>query len=193
VKKFACLVVLGLAAAFVAPATSASADSVCAPITIDGQPVCQDITPVEQALAPVEQAIAAVEQAIVNAEKLIPDVGNPQIDEQCILGTSSARPDQVVIEVVINDKPGLLWCDGTEITVTPTVSVPTQPTHFHVPQVCVTTSNTCVGPVDQDVDVPTDPTASLTVCQTPVTVYSDGSQWRRFYTGDSTCTSVPSP
>jgi len=178
VKKLLAAVAVLAPLLVVLPASSANADSVCAPITVDGQPVCQDTTPINQLLADIQ----ALEFSLI---------GNPDTAVQCTLGTTSPRTDEVVVDVVFGDPQGYVRCYGTEITVTPTAAVPMQTTHIHVPQVCATTTGTCVGPVDEDVSLPSTPSASLSICETPVTIYDDGFGWRRQYTGPSTCIATP--
>lgn len=167
----------------VLPAGPADASSVCAPITIDGQPVCQDLTPIEQVIADAELLLQPV-LAVGTAASVM---------EQCVTGTFDPTPSRVNIDVVTSDGSGSLVCRGTEISIEFPVASPGPTTHLHVPEVCVTLTNTCVGPVDRDVALPVGPGASLTVCQTPVTIYEDGFSWQRQYTGPSDCVVVPLP
>lgn len=167
------------------PSAPASADSVCAPVTVDGQPVCQDLTP-------VEQAIAAAELELIQALAPVIAAGNSaSVASDCIRGTLDPAVSRITLDVVTGKGDGELVCTGTAISVAPPLASPGATEHVHVPEICVTVTNTCAGPVDQDVDLPAQLGSAFSVCETPETIAWDGSRWVRQYTGPSTCISVP--
>ena len=183
-KLLAAAAVLGPAIAL-APAVPASADSVCLPITIDGQPLCEDLTP-------VEQAIAAAEAELFQALAPVITIGNSaSVALDCIRGTFDPSASDVTVDVVTGKGDGELVCTGTAISVQPPIASPGPTEHVHVPEICVTVTNTCAGPVDQDVILPAQLGSALSVCETPETIAWNGSRWQRQYTGPSTCVSVP--
>lgn len=158
------------------PASSANADDVCAPITVDGQPVCQDLTPVEQAVADAE-ATALADAAIAEGIALgVVDTVLMPLDpelryagEQAQCATSAPDDSRNLIAVdavtVDNESPTSQWsqypeCSGSEVTVPPIGTKPGPTQHVHVPQVCLTTTGMC------------------------------SQHWYRTYDGPVTCTSV---
>ncbi|MDQ1685309.1 MAG: hypothetical protein QOC82_2046 [Frankiaceae bacterium] len=184
-KKFvAAVAVLAPVMAF-APTSPANADSVCAPITIDGQPVCQDLTP-------IEQAITNAEVELLQALSPVLTVGNSaSVALDCIRGAFDPTVSRITVDVVTGKGDGELVCSGTAISVDMPLASPGPTEHVHVPQICVTVTNTCAGPVDQDVTFPLGLGSSVSACETPETVSWNGTRWVREYTGPSTCVSVP--
>jgi hypothetical protein len=192
VKKFLAAAAVVAPVMMIAPAAPASADSVCAPVTIDGQPVCQDVTPVEQAIANAEAtALAELDAVLTVVDPFIqPTEWSAQLEADCLEAPGAPTGDVVLVDVVTPDQANPWQCEGTEITVPPFTRVPGTTEHIHVPQVCVTTTNTCAGPVDEDIPTPVDVT-ELQVCQTPVRIYFSNVDWtwHREY-GTSVCSSV---
>ncbi len=81
-------------------------------------------------------------------------------------------------------------CTGTGTFIQPFATVPGSTIHLHVPQLCLTTTGTCVGPVDKDVQAPVEPGA-ISVCQRYVEWYDEWTGvWYR-NVGPASCTSVP--
>lgn len=194
-------------ALMILPAPSASADSVCAPVTIDGQLVCQDLTPVEQAIANAEAtalADAATAEGIALGvvdtvlSPLDPEARYSQEQAQCATSVPHDSRNLIAVDAVTvdNEGPTSQWsqypeCSGSEVTVPPVGTVPGPTQHVHVPQVCLTTTDTCVGPVDQDVQLPAEP--NPTVCTQPEHIdYTPFSSqhWYRVYEGPISCVSV---
>jgi hypothetical protein len=143
------------------PATSASADVICVPITVDGQPLfCQDAAPVDAA---IQEVTLELSHAIVTAQVLAEGAAS-----QALTLAGCARivptPGGAVVYVATTTSltPYTLTCSGEKITVT--TQTTGQP--VHVPQICLTTTGTCVGPVDETVPVPTT-MQPLTVCIQP--------------------------
>ena len=124
----AALIGIGLAVAWtIAPATTASADpNVCAPITVDGAPLCVDLGIV---LGPA--TLIAQEETSCSGAANGPTgvyVGAPTLEG---------------------------FCEGVGVWVQVSgPSVATNSTPVHVPQICLTTTNTCVGGVDEYVPTP---------------------------------------
>lgn len=216
-KKFVAAAAVLAAAIATLTAVPASADSVCAPITVDGQPiVCVDTTPIDQAVAQAEataletaaQAEATAAEAVALAEAtagelasivlgpLVPAINLAVAEEQCETAPGAPTGNLLLIDIVTPDQPtppSNIQCSGTELTIPSFTGQPGPTQRVHVPQICLTTTGTCVGPVDQDVQVPLDP-AALKLCQTPVTIflgYENGVWgWYRVY-GATTCNSIP--
>jgi hypothetical protein len=195
-KKYLAAIAVLAPVLTILPAAPASADSVCAPVTIDGQPVCQDVTPIEQGIATAEAtavATAAYAEATALAEyAAIWNLGGPVTfaigaEFNCQRWAPASSTSTLYIEAVLPNATND-YCNGSEITVQlPQPSAPGLTRHVHVPQVCVTTVNLCVGPVDQDVQVPVTLSA-VAVCSQPIMIGTNGY---REYTGSRTCTSVP--
>ena len=161
-KKILTAVALVVLALTLLPATAASADVVCAPITVDGQPLfCQDTAPVDAAIQEVTLLLShTISEALSAAE----GVGSEALELAVICPRIVPTPGGAAIYVATTTAitQTALTCSGEKITVT--VQTTGQP--VHVPQICLTTTGTCVGPVDETVPVPA--TAQpLTVCVQP--------------------------
>jgi hypothetical protein len=212
VKKLLAAVAALAPAIALLPAAPASADSVCAPVTIDGQPVCQDVTPIEQAIATAEATALATATTVEGLAFFVlgtalgpftPEVFYADVQAECLTGAPQDSANVVAVDVVQPANVGLLgggasWsgptfpeCRGTEVTVPSPGTAPGPIEHVHVPQICLTTTGNCVGPVDQDIQVPIQPTVS--VCTQPETIqYTPYSfnHWYRTYDGPISCTTV---
>ena len=135
------------------PIAPASADTVCLPITIDGQPVCQDTAPVDQAVAQAEATALGV---------VGPFIG-PELDGTRWCDKVVSESDGVVATIgTYTPAPGPgygSYCNGWELRIEASAGAGTTPAH--IPQVCLTTTGTCVGGIDTSV-----PTAhpSYAVC-----------------------------
>lgn len=156
------------------PATPASADVVCVPITVDGQPIfCTDAQPVTDAVAEVEAAAAGAEAALLG-------VGSFAIDEaeaaaRDVTGAVTVCPRiepepggvNVYVAASYDEFNGYDDCIGYKVSiVTRTAGLP-----VHVPQVCLTTTGTCVGPVDQTIPGPDQTQSPVEICAVPVLWY----------------------
>jgi hypothetical protein len=179
VKKFVAVVAVLAPTLTFLPAAPASADSVCLPITIDGQQVCQDLTLVEQEVASAEATVAAVaDQAlavVATAQGLavgvVESVAGPEYDGTSYCDRLTQEPNGVVVSVGTFGPPPTPHADNdigqcTSYDLTIEANGATGVTPVHVPQVCVTTTGTCVGGIDTG--VPT-PQVSYTVCLLPYT------------------------
>jgi len=170
------------------------------------------MTPIEQAIASAEstalETAATVEGlaffvADTALAPLSPELFYADVQAECVAGAPHDSANVVAVDVVQPTNVGLLssgasWagptfpeCRGTEVTI-PQAGTSAGPVeHVHVPQVCLTTTGNCVGPVDQDIQVPVQPT--LSVCTQPESVqytpYS-GDHWYRTYDGPISCTTV---
>lgn len=190
------LAVVALVAPMIAllPATSAVAtDNVCAPITADGQPIfCADVQPVDDLLAQLNPTVAQVEAlaalVLSDAERLPVDEENGL--EHCDVTTSHGNETDVYLSTGGTQDPVGYGCSGVKVSVTQpsSSSVP-----VHVPQLCLTTTGTCVGPVDAAVPVPN--TSGLEVCAVYETyeVYPDTGPQDVFVIGDITPVCATSP
>lgn len=183
----------------VLPAARASADTVCLPITIDGQQVCEDITPVQQAVAEVESTViavadtllgevASVEQAVVDLVGQTP--AGPWYNGVSWCDGVVAEPNGVVVSIgnFVRQPDGTRLCSGYELRIEANVGVGTIP--VHVPQVCLTTTGTCVGGIDTSAPMPG---LSYNVCLRSYweLMKSNGDSWGRNYQsggpGDGGC------
>ena len=157
-------VVAGLVPAItLLPATAASAEVICAPITVDGQPIfCTDTAPIDAA---VQQAELALSEAIVTAQSAASSVSADatRLTLICPRVQPFANGAVIYIATESSQTPDEVDCSGEKITVT--AQTTGQP--VHVPQICLTTTGTCVGPVDQTVPVPAT-TQPLTICIQPI-------------------------
>jgi len=142
------------------PSAPASASTVCAPITIDGQQVCEDTTPVDQAVAEAQATVlAAADEAlalVIAAEGTVRSLDPGVYD-------GIGRCDKVVREddgVVVtygtyspSPAPGYAAaCFGWELRIE--ASAGNGVTPVHVPQICLTITGTCVGGIDTTVPTP---------------------------------------
>src|SRR5262249_11558334 len=140
-------------------------------ITVDGQPVfCADTSPVDSVVATAEDDLAALEDTAtatagsVAATAEYDAAGWEDIATVCPRVESSGDTTTVYIADNAGHAPDFLGCAGYKVTVEGAPGSTTQ--HVHVPQVCLTTTNTCVGPANQDVTAPTVP-GTATVCVVP--------------------------
>lgn len=195
-KKLLAAIAVLAPALTIAPAAPASADSVCAPITVDGQQVCQDLTPIEQAIANAEATALGIADTVLLPLDPERRYSGEQID--CVTSAPHDAGNLIAVDVVTvdNEGPTSQWsqypeCAGSEVTVPPVGTTPGPVQRVHVPEVCLTTTDTCVGPVDQDVQIPFEPAPA--VCTQPETIlytpYS-AQHWYRQYDGPISCTSV---
>ena len=161
-KLLAVAAIVGPALMFV-PAAPASASSVCLPITIDGQPVCQDTTPVDQALA---QAESELQSALATVLGTVSFAANDAAGDATICPRIQPQPNgaKVYVPVSYDGSAGSDLCLGYEISIA--VSTSGQP--VHVPQVCLTTTGTCVGPIDETLPVPDGAQSPLELCVQPM-------------------------
>lgn len=142
--------------------TAASAEVICAPITVDGQPLfCQDTAPVDAAY---QEATLLLSEAIGTVESTASGLASDALELAVIC--PRVVPVQggaaIYVATTASVTQTALTCSGEKITVT--VQTAGQP--VHVPQICLTTTGTCVGPVDETVPVPAT-TQPLTVCVQP--------------------------
>lgn len=164
-KKLLAVAAIVAPALMFVPVAPASASSVCLPITIDGQPVCQDTTPVDQAVAQAEATLATVEaQALGLVRSTSPsyydgighcDAVHPE-SNGVVVTFGQYVPNGTVEE-----------CVGYELPVEADAGTTTIPAH--VPQVCLTTTGTCVGGIDTSVPVPA---LAYTICM---------RSWQQYY------------
>jgi len=200
VKKLLAAAAVLASAIAVLPVAPAGADSVCAPVTIDGQPVCQDLTPVEQAVATAEATALAVIGIVL--EPVQPELGYAVDQEQCVRSVPHDSSNVVAVDVVepygetLFSRPSSPYyreCRGNEVTIPAVATTPGTVQHVHVPEICLTTTGTCAGPVDQDVQMPPQ-TSPVRVCTQPERIwfssYSDEWGWHRDYLGPIACTQV---
>lgn len=162
-KRILATIAVVVLAGTLLPATSASADVVCVPITIDSQPLfCQDTAPVDAA---IQEVTLALSEAITTAQVLAEGVGSEALELAvvCPRIVPTAGGAAIYVATTASITPTTLTCSGEKITVT--VQTTGQP--VHVPQICLTTTGTCVGPVDETVPVPARP-QPLTVCVQPM-------------------------
>jgi hypothetical protein len=140
------------------------------PITIDGQPLCEDLTPLEQPIADALQTVTDTVQTVTDAvnTQVQPAEETEREASLCTRLVSSSSRDAVYVPVSWHTEPNyydqygdLVFCDGYVLTITPTAEVGT--TTVHVPQVCLTTTGTCLGPADPAVP---DHLSVATVCIT---------------------------
>jgi len=177
VKKLLAAIAAVVPAFTLLPATSASAEVICVPITVDGQPLfCQDTAPVDAA---IQEVTLELSQAITTAQQVATGLQSqaaaltlvcPRIN----IGGAGAT---IYLATTASITPDTLTCTGEKIT----ISVKTTGQPAHVPQICLTTTGTCVGPVDETVPVPAT-TQPLSVCVEP-TSWSEqiapfGRDWR---------------
>lgn len=174
-KLVAVLAVLAPALTLI-PAAPALADTVCAPITVDGQPLfCADTQPVDDAVAEAELVAAEV-------------AATPE----CVRVEPQSNGVTIFVPVMPVERiPSGDVCWGYKITITANTS--SQP--VHVPQVCVTTTGTCVGPFDNTVPVP-DLAQPLQVCAETRAWWKVDGVWQDYQAGiilmpSLGCTSVP--
>lgn len=198
-KKQLAVLAAAIAVSVVAlPMAPASASSVCAPITVDGQPVCQDITPVEQAIAQAEWTVAnAVPMLLAEYmylwNTLAPVTYPTGAEFNCeVRGAPAPSLTEVDVEVVTPSADGMT-CDGVDLSVVfGQVLGSGSSQHVHVPQICLTTTGTCLGPIDRDIATPN--IGGVDVCAQPVHLVRDqynSTVWTRTYSGPKTC--VPNP
>jgi len=143
------------------PATAASAEVICAPITVDGQPLfCQDTAPVDAAYQEVTRELS---HAIVTAQSLAESTASQALTlAGCARIVPTSGGAAIYVATATSVTQTSVTCSGEKITVT--LQTTGQP--VHVPQICLTTTGTCVGPVDDTVPVPAT-TQPLTVCVEP--------------------------
>jgi len=162
VKKFLVAVAVVGSALTGSLAAPANADSVCLPITIDGVPVCEDLTPVEQ---PVNDALQTVTNTVDGEVQTVtgivdgqvqPAEDNVQQAKFCTRIVSASGSYEVYVPVTwYSDSSRYdpygndVVCQGYVITITPSAEVGT--TTVHVPEVCLTTTDTCVGPANPSI------------------------------------------
>jgi len=181
VKKFLAVVAVLAPVVALLPAAPASADSVCTPVTLDGKPVlCEDLTPVEQAVADAEATVAQTEQAIAAAEATVLqiaaavvgeviDTAEPLAQQAITTATTCERvvtsdgKVSVYVAATSDDTGSAVACSGYRVTLAAGQDAGTTP--VHVPQACVTITNTCAGPVDTTLPLPT--VVITTVCVQP--------------------------
>ena len=201
-KKLLAVVAVLAPALTLLPAAPASADNVCLPITIDGQPVCQDTAPVDQAVVQAEATAAEVADELLTlvadgeglAIGVVRSVAGPEYDGTTYCDSVSPMDDGVIVTVgtfgplpsphAVND---IGQCDSYQLTIKADAGI--GGTIVHVPEVCLTTTGTCVGGINTT--VPT-PAVSYTVCLQEVTstVVGDGNGGTSSYptsTGPATC------
>lgn len=134
----------------------------CTPITADNKPLfCANRQPVDNVVAQLEQAIALVE-SIASGEA---DSASTAATEcrRAETGTSSAN---VYLAYTASHSAGRTTCVGYKISVT--AQTTGQPEH--VPQFCLTTTGTCVGPIDETVP-------GTDVLQSPIQVCDQAMTW----------------
>ncbi len=161
-KKVLATIAVAVLACTLVPATSASADVVCVPITVDGQPLfCQDTAPVDAAY---QQATLLLSEAISTAQSTAEGVGSEAIEMGvvCPRITIGGYGSTIFVATAATITPDTLTCTGEKITIYAHTTAHLQ----HVPQICLTTTGTCVGPVDEWVPVPST-SQPLTVCVEP--------------------------
>ena len=158
------------------PASPAAADTICAPITVDGQPLfCTDTQPVNDAVAEIEATLAPVESLVVGTA--LPIVTGVEGDVTfCPRIEPQAGGANVFIAYASSQGADYQSCSGYEISVVE----PTSGQAVHVPQICLTITGTCVGPVDQTVTAPAMP---LVACFQSSTWWrpNGGGQWDTTY------------
>jgi len=166
VKKLLAVVAVLAPALTLLPAAPASADNVCLPITIDGQPVCQDTAPLDAIVAQVQSTIA---QAIVLAEGTVDSETAQAVRLATVCPRIESNANSVVVYVATgsDQTSDETVCTGYKITVESQTGQP-----VHIPQICLTTTGTCVGPVDETIP-------GLAAGESPLTVCVQAVYWWR--------------
>lgn len=185
-KLLAAVAVLASALALLL-APSASADNVCAPITVDGQPIfCTDTQPVDDVIAEAGAAYATVTSDVNSMSQAVKDCG--RVEPQ----TNGVNLYVAYWSYQSSNEEG---CEGYKVS----LAAGTSDHLVHVPQICLTTIGTCVGPVDEFVPEPDLTQSPLRACVQKVSWWgSRGSgQWTDTeQTWDATdlgCVEVPAP
>jgi hypothetical protein len=173
-----CIVAIAIIAPMMAlvPAAPAAADSqTCLPITADGQPIfCADTQPLTDAFAEADvleqEAEATAEATAAIAESTALSVAAQALGEATSTQTAitscrrvESQPNGYTIYLGYASfvAGGELYCGGYKITAT---TGPQSDTPVHVPLLCLTTTETCVGPIDETVQAPDSSQSPLHLC-----------------------------
>lgn len=156
-----------------APTAALAATTACVPVTIDGVDVAcvsVDFTQVQQPSG--ETTTTATLTVTVDGQTLPPvvipvTVPSVTVCEATGVTTIPGQPDYfffVNVGVKVNGV-----CTGVAVALNntiPSVGTTTVTVPYHVPEICVTTTGTCVGPFDRSipVQVPTGVVGTETVC-----------------------------
>lgn len=162
---------------------------ICTPVTADGKPLlCANREPVDGVIAQVQQALAAAEAMLTGAAGSASAAAT-----ECRRIETHPNGADVYLAYAATHSGGITTCTGYKVSVTGQTAG--QP--VHVPQLCVTTTGTCVGPFDTTVPGPDILQSPVQVCDQAMTWSAPtGTSWWTDQatpgaTGNLGCTSVP--